>query len=57
MTDVTSNEVFDRVVRSLKANGERFVREERAARIKTYLTIVIAAIIFAFGFIAGLLVH
>jgi hypothetical protein len=57
MTDVTSNEVFDRVVRSLIANGQRIEHEMRAARIKRYWTVALSAIIFIAGFVAGLLVH
>jgi hypothetical protein len=57
MTDVTSNEVFDRVVRSLIANGKRIEYEMRVARIKRYWTIALSVIVFAAGFVAGLLVH
>jgi len=57
MTDVTSNEVFDRVVRSLKENGERFEQERRSARIKAYWNVAFPAIMFAAGVVAGLLIH
>jgi hypothetical protein len=40
MADVTSNETFDRVIRSLKANGEQFEQEKRSSRAWIYWNIV-----------------
>jgi hypothetical protein len=57
MADVTSNETFDRVIRSLKANGEQFEQEKRSSRAWIYWNIVFSAAIFAIGLVAGLLIN
>lgn len=57
MSDVTSDEVFDRVLRCLQQNGERFKKERRAAQIRRYWRIIMPVAIFGAGFVTGYVVR
>jgi hypothetical protein len=55
MTGLTSDELFERILRSLKENSAEFARKERARRMAPIRRIVFGCLIFASGVIVGAL--
>ena len=56
MTDITSNETFDRVVRSLEENGAHFAKQEQAKRRARLQRVFLFCVIFAAGAAVGALI-
>jgi hypothetical protein len=55
MTDLTADEMFDRIAQSLKENNAELAREQRAERTARIRQIAIMCIIFITGIAAGAL--
>ena len=55
MTDLTANEMFKRIVRSLDENNAELARELRAERIAPIRRVAIMCLIFGAGVAAGAL--
>ena len=55
MTDLTADQRFDRILRSLKENSAEFVRKERDQRIARVRKILLFCCVFAAGVAAGAL--
>jgi len=55
MTDLTANEMFNRIVRSLKENSAELARERRAEQNAHARQIIVMCIIFVAGIAAGAL--
>jgi hypothetical protein len=56
MTDLSSDELAERIIRSLKANSAEFARKERAQRLAPIRRVLVLGLVFAGGFAAGVLV-
>jgi len=55
MSDVAADQLFERILRSLKENSAEFVREKRARRNARIRQIVYASATFASGVAIGAL--
>jgi hypothetical protein len=55
MTDMSANEKFDRILRSLKENNAELAREQRSEQTARIRQITIMCIIFITGIAAGAL--
>ena len=55
MTELTANEMAERIIRSLKENSAEFVRKERAQRLARVRKILLFFGVFAAGVAAGAL--
>ncbi len=55
MTDLTSPEVAERIIRSLKENSADFERQRRAQRNSSARRVVLIFLVFAVGLAAGIL--
>ena len=55
MTDLTADEMFNRLVRSLKENSAELARERRAEQSARVRQIAVVCIIFVTGVAAGAL--
>ena len=55
MTDLTADQMFDRILRSLKENSAEFVRKERARRMARVRQILLFSCVFATGVATGAL--
>ena len=55
MTDLTSREMAERIIRSLKENSSDFERQRRAQRNASVRRILVIFVIFAVGLAAGVL--
>jgi hypothetical protein len=55
MTDLTADEMFKRIVRSLKENSAELAREQRAEQNARVRQIAIMCLIFVGGIAAGAL--
>ena len=55
MTDLTSREMAERIIRSLKENSSDFERQRRAQRNAGVRRILVIFVIFAVGLAAGVL--
>jgi hypothetical protein len=55
VTDLTSHELAERIIRSLKENSADFERQRRAHRLASVRRILVITIIFAVGLAAGVL--
>ena len=55
MSDMAADQLFDRILRSLKENSAEFVREKRARRNAQIRQIVYVCIVFAAGIGLGAL--
>jgi hypothetical protein len=53
MSDVAADQLFERILRSLKENSAEFVREKRARRNARIRQIVYVAVVFAAGIALG----
>jgi len=53
MSDVAADQLFERILRSLKENSAEFVREKRAQRNARIRQIVYVAVVFAAGVALG----
>jgi hypothetical protein len=53
MSDVAADQLFERILRSLKENSAEFVREKRARRNTRIRQIVYVAVVFAAGIALG----
>jgi hypothetical protein len=53
MTDVAADQLFERILRSLKENSAEFVREKHAQRTARMRQIVFACAVFASGLALG----
>jgi hypothetical protein len=55
VTDLTADQMFDRILRSLKENSAEFVRKERDQRMARVRKILLFCCVFAAGVAAGAL--
>ena len=55
MTDLTSDELSERIVRSLKENSVELAREQRSARNARIRHIIVTCLVFITGIAAGAL--
>jgi hypothetical protein len=55
MSDVAADQLFDRILRSLKDNNAEFAREKRAQRTSRVLKIPCVCVVFAAGIALGAL--
>ena len=55
MTDMTADEMYDRILRSLKENSAELAREERARRYAPVRRALVICLIFAAGVAVGAL--
>lgn len=55
MGDVAADQLFERILRSLKENSAEFVREKCARRNAPIRQIVYACVVFASGVVIGAL--
>jgi hypothetical protein len=55
MTDLTTDEMAERIIRSLKENSAELARELRAERHVPYLRIAVKSMIFVAGLAASVL--
>jgi hypothetical protein len=55
VTELTADQIFDRILRSLKENSAEFVRKERDQRMARVRKILFFCCIFAAGVAAGAL--
>jgi len=55
MTDVAADQLFERILRSLKENSAEFARRERARRHARIRRIIFVCLVFASGVAAGAL--
>jgi len=53
MTDLTSDEMAERIIRSLKENSADFVRRHRARRTARLRKILLFCLVFAAGVATG----
>ena len=57
MTDAATDDLVDRVVRSLEENSARFEHERRKVQYAKFRELLLQGLIFAAGLIAGLVIH
>jgi hypothetical protein len=55
MTDLTADEMYDRILRSLKENSAEFVRQERAEKTARLRKALVFCLVFAAGVAVGAL--
>jgi uncharacterized membrane protein YoaK (UPF0700 family) len=55
MSDVAADQLFERILRSLKENSAEFARKKRAQRSERIRQIVYVCVIFASGIVLGAL--
>jgi hypothetical protein len=55
VTDLTADQLFDRILRSLQENSAEFAREERARKTAHLRKILTFCVVFAVGVAVGAL--
>jgi hypothetical protein len=53
MTPMTADEIYDRLLRSLKENSAELNRERRAERFRQFRTVLAGCLVFGIGAVVG----
>jgi hypothetical protein len=53
MTPITADEVYDRLLRSLRENSAELNREQRRERLRQFQTVLAGCLVFGIGAVVG----